>query len=156
MAQPTPMVSLNGVAGDITILGDWVRALMNPAVLREKGGYLFKASFADRQAFFAVAPYVLDGQRSYHFAMQIEQDDAHTLIGVVDANGAFGFTFKPDQPEITTAYRLSCLATCRRFARVLIDAGYRGDGVLDDVTKGQLAGWGGHSAPDSLAALAAD
>jgi len=152
--RSTTSVTMNGVVGGLDRLAVWMNALMNPAMLREKGGYLFKASFAGSEVCLVVAPYVIDGQRSYHHAMRLAHEDALTLIGAVDANGAFSFFFKPDGPDLTLAYRQACREVCRRFAGLLLDAGYRGKGTLDDITQGMLAECGMSPPPGTLAELA--
>jgi len=148
-------VTMNDVVGALDQLAGWMNALGDPELLCEKGGYLFKASFSGPEVFVAVAPYVINGQRSYHHAMRLAHEDALTLIGSVDANGAFSFFFRPDSPDLTAAYRQACREVCGRFARLLLDAGYRGRGTLDDITQGMLAECGMNPPPETLTELAA-
>jgi len=147
-------VTMNDVAGGLNQLAGWMNALVDPALLCGKGGYLFKASFAGPEVFVAVAPYVINGQRSYHHAMRVAHEDALTLIGAVDANGTFSLFFRPGGRDLSEAYREACREVCGRFARLLLAAGYRGRGTLDDVTRGMLAECGMSPPPETMAELA--
>jgi len=143
-------VTLNGKRGGAA---DWIRALNDPNLLREKAGFLFKAGFDGDHLMLAVLPTMINGERSYHYNQHLEKEDAFTLLGDVNAEGVFTILFKPESREQAQANSEKYLEQFRRFAAFLIDGGYTGDGVLDEVTQGLLESLGLSPAPETLAGL---
>jgi len=153
MPESIAYVTLNGKTGNPSVAKEWIRALNDPRILKEKAGFVFKASFAGDHLMLAAAPFLIDGQRSYHFNMHLQHEDAFTLIGDVSAAGVFNLLFKPESREFADQNAAACLATLRRFADFLLSAGYRGAGELDEVTQGVLERFGLSPAPRTLADL---
>lgn len=146
-------ITLNGKTGDPSAAAEWIRALNNEKILIEKSGFVFKASFDGGHLMLEVAPVMINGQRNYHFNMHLAKEDAFTLIGDVNAQGVFNILFKPESREQIAAQAGEFIAVFRRFAAFLRDSGYRGDGPLDEVTRGVLKSLGLRPPPSSLAEL---
>jgi hypothetical protein len=79
-------IVINGESGGISLAEDWIRALNDPRILQEKAGFLFKVFADEDQLMVAVAPALIHGERSYHYALRLEKAQAFfTLIGSVNA-----------------------------------------------------------------------
>jgi len=72
----------------------------------------------------------------------------------VDAKGVFTIAFKASSLKLGDDEKSRYLAVYRAFARLLLDQGYAGEGILDDVTQCVLAEIGRSPAPCTLAELA--
>ncbi len=154
MTANVTSVALNGKSGDPSLVSDWIRALNDERVVREKAGFLFKACFDAERLLLEVAPFLIHGERTYHYNMHLEKEDAYTLIGMVDAQGVFTLLFKAESPTLSTDQRESYERVYRRFAAFILEAGYAGKGLLDEVTKDLLVELGISPAPVTLAQLA--
>jgi len=146
-------ITLNGTAGGLSIAGGWMKALSSARILTEKAGYLFKASLDEDHLMLAVAPCLINGGRSWHYNMRLEQENALTLVGDVNAQGVFTILFKPENMEQVAAQSAEYILRFRRFARFFADAGYHGKGELDEVTQGVLLQLGLNPPPRTLAEL---
>ena len=144
-------ITLNGKRGGAT---DWIRALNDPNLVREKAGFLFKASFDGDHLMLAVLPTLISGERSYHYNQHLEKEDAFTLLGDVNAEGVFTILFNPESHEQVEADAEKYIKLFRRLAGFLIENGYTGDGALDEVTQDILKSLGLSPAPKTLAELA--
>ncbi len=143
-------VTLNGKTD---VAAGWIRALNDERIVQEKAGFLFKASFDGDHLMLAVAPTLINGERSWHYNMHLEKEDAFTLIGDVNAQGVFTILFKPESREQVAAQAGEYIVLFRRFAAFLIEGGYTGNGVLDEVTQGVLESLGLSPFPKTLAEL---
>ncbi len=143
-------VTLNGKTGDAS---GWIRALNDECIVREKAGFLFKASFDGDHLMLAAAPCLINGERTMHYNMHLKKEDALTLIGDVNAQGVFTILFKPDSRDQVSADAKIYIGRFRRFAAFLLQNGYTGDGLLDEVTQGILEELGLSLAPQTLAEL---
>lgn len=146
-------VTLNGKTGDASIAAAWIWALNDECIVREKAGFLFKASFDGDHLMLAVAPTLINGERSYHYNQHLEKEDAFTLIGDVNAQGVFTILFNPESREQVQANAEKHIDLFRRFAAFLFENGYTGGGVLDGVTQDVLKRLGLSPAPQTLAGL---
>lgn len=135
----------------ISLAGDWIHALNDVRLTAEKGGFLFKAAFDGERLMLAAVPALIHGERSYHYNLHVEKEDAFTLIGDVNAQGVFTILFKPESREAVTQYAAEYIGRFRKFAAFLNDAGYSGEGRLDEVTRGLLKDIGLSPAPEILA-----
>jgi len=143
-------VTFNGKVGDAS---GWIHALNDECIVREKAGFLFKASFDDDHLMLAVVPTLINGERSYHYNQHLEKEDVFTLIGDINAQGVFTILFNPESREQVAEQSEEYIERFRRLAAFLIESGYTGDGALDEVTQGVLETLGLSPAPASLAAL---
>ena len=146
-------VTLNGNSGDASIAAAWIRALNDERIVREKAGFLFKASLDGDHLMLAAAPCLISGERTMHYNMHLEKEDAFTLIGAVNAQGIFSILFNPESREQVAARAGEYVELFRRFAAFLIEGGYTGDGALDEVTQGLLEKLGLSPAPETLIEL---
>ena len=153
MTANVTSVILNGKSGDPSLVSDWIRALNDERVVQEKAGFLFKACFDADRLLLEVAPFFIHGERTYHYNMHLEKEDAYTLIGMVDAQGVFTLLFKPESPTLSADQREAYARVCRRFAAFMLEAGYTGKGLLDEITQSLLVELGVSPAPASLAEL---
>jgi len=144
-------VTFNSKTGDSSVAAEWIRALNDEQIIREKAGFLFKASFDGGHLMLAVEPWLINGERSRHYNMHLEKEDAFTLIGSIDAQGVFTMLFKPDSLEQFTAASARFIEVCRRFAGFLLENGYTNEGRLDEVTQGFLKEAGLSFPPQGLA-----
>ena len=149
----TGKITFNSATGAATLITPWIRALNNPRIVTEKAGFIFKAGFDGDHLMLAVAPTMINGERSYHYNQHLKKEDAFTLLGDVNAQGVFTILFKPENPEQIAADSKKYIVLFRRFAAFLIESGYTGDGALDEVTQGVLQELGLSPAPQTLADL---
>ncbi len=143
-------VTLNGKRGGAA---NWIRALNDPNLVREKAGFLFKASFDGDHLMLAAAPCLINGERTMHYNMHLKKEDAFTLVGDVNAQGVFTILFKPESREQVAADAEKYIGRFQRFAAFLLQNGYIGDGLLDEVTQDLLKELGLSPAPETLADL---
>jgi hypothetical protein len=146
-------ITLNDKTGDLSLAGDWIRALHDERIVRERAGFLFKASFDGDHLLLAVVPCLIHGERSYHYDQHLRIEDAFTLLGEVNATGVFTILFKPEKATLSAEDAQRTIETYRRFADFMLAAGYTGEGDLDEVTQDVLATLGLSPAPRTLAGL---
>jgi hypothetical protein len=146
-------VTLNGKSGDASVAAAWIQALNDECIVREKAGFLFKASLDGDHLMLAAAPCLINGERTMHYNMHLEKENVFTLIGAVNALGVFCFLFNPESREQVAAQADEYVELFRRFAAFLIEGGYTGDGALDEVTQGLLEKLGLSPAPKTLTDL---
>ncbi|VGO22192.1 hypothetical protein [Pontiella sulfatireligans] len=147
-------VTLNGKIGGSSIAAAWIRALNDPGIVREKAGFLFKASLDGDHLMLAAVPCLINGARSHHYDQHLEKEDAFTLLGAVNAGGVFTIMVKPDSNEQITAHAAEFIDVYRQFAALLLNQGYAGEGLLDEVTQGVLQAFGLNPLPSTLSELA--
>ena len=144
---------LNGKTGDRSIIRPWIDALNNPRIVTEKAGFLFKVSAKEERMELAVSPCLINGERLYHYDMHLEREDAYTLIGDVNAAGLFTILFKPESLPLGETQKAHYARSFRRFATLLLEQGYSGEGRLNEVTQAILSGLGLSPAPQTLEEL---
>ena len=130
-------IMLNGKAASAKDLALLAKALSTPAIVTEKGGYLFK-SRADRQSFhFGILPSFLNGQRTYHYDIDIGPGEFN-LIGSINANGSLTAVFKLDHAKIGHPLPEADIEEFRRqyaqLARFLIECGLPSSFPLDSIS----------------------
>lgn len=148
--MPISKVTLNGKSGGAA---DWIRALNDARIVQEKAGFLFKATLEGDHLMLAVLPCLINGERSYHYNQHLEKEDAFTLIGDINAQGVFTILFNPESREQSQTDSKKYIELFRQFAGFLLQQGYTGDGLLEDVTQGILQTLGLTPAPKTLAGL---
>ena len=146
-------VTLNGKSGDASIAQGLISALNDRRIVLEKAGFLIKASFDEDHLMLAVEPALINGERTMHYNMHLETENAFTLIGGLNAQGVFTILFKPDSLEQFRTEAPRFIEVCRRFAGFLLKNGYTGEGRLDEVTQRLLSDAGLSPAPQVLADL---
>jgi hypothetical protein len=146
-------ITFNGKRSGLSVATEWIRALNDPRVLQEKAGFLFKASFDGDCLMLAVAPTLINGERSYHYNLRLEKEDAFTLIGDVNAQGVFTILFKPESRAAVSQHATEYIGRFRSLAAFLKTTGYTGAGRLDEVTQDILRTLGLSPVPESLSDL---
>ncbi len=146
-------VTFNGVDGRCTVARPWIQALNDAKLVLEKAGFLFKAGLTGDRMLLAVEPCLIQGERRYHFNMHLAHEDAYTLIGSVNAQGEFTILFKPESPELSPGQCARYREVIGTFAAFLLDGGYTGEGLLDEVTQALLGAVGFDPVPDRLSGI---
>ncbi len=146
-------VTFNGKPGGPAVAAEWIGALNDARLTAEKGGFLFKAAFDSNHLALAAVPALIHGERSYHYNLPVEKEDAFTLIGDVNAQGVFTILFKPESLAAAVQQAAEYIERFRSFAAFLEAAGYTGAGQLDQVTQGVLKSLGVVHPPETLDAL---
>ncbi len=146
-------VTLNGKTGKTSIVKGFIHALNDERIVQEKAGFLFKASFEDDHLRLAVAPCMINGERSAHYKMPLEKEDKFTLIGDINARGMFTIMFKQESVEQVAADKEKYIELFRRFAAFFMENGYTGDGILEEVTVGVFEYFGLSNPPKTFAEL---
>ncbi len=148
-------VTLNGKTGKPSIARSFIEALNDERIIREKGGFLFKALAAGNRLVLGVTPCFIDGGRIYHYESHLPGEDEFTLIGSVTPDGTFDILFKPLSIELSPGDVRKYADTYVMFARFLLENGYSGQGMLDTVTVSMLREAElFHPVPEDLAGLA--
>jgi hypothetical protein len=146
-------LTFNGKTGNPSLAAPWVHALNQPQIVQEKAGFLFKASFEDTHLMLAVSPCIINGARAHHYDQHLDKEDAFTLIGFVGAQGVFTILIKPDSRTQAIKQSAEYIKVYRGFAKFLLESGYNGEGLLDEVTQGLLAKFDLNPAPQTLQEL---
>lgn len=155
MSRLSPSVVLNGRRAGAELLRQVALALADPDVLAERGGFLFKATLGEDTAWLDVVPCVMDGVRSYHYNMRMQEENDCTLTGAVNANGIFTIFFSPRSGGLSEDLLAGLRLAYGRMARLLMDNGYPGEGKLDWATLNLLEETGiCRTPPSSLRGLA--
>ncbi len=128
-------VTLNGKAGGHKVGRPWIEALNDPHILTEKAGFLFKAAVRGDHLFLAVVPVLIDGKRSYHYEQHLDNEDAFTLAGDVNASGVFTILFKPEKMPLSAEHARRYRHSINLFTEWLLAEGYSGKGLLSEVTQ---------------------
>lgn len=146
-------VIFNGIKGGFDVAKPWISALNNEALVLEKAGFLFKAGVQGDRLLLAVEPCLIQGERCYHFNMNLAHEDSYTLIGSVNAKGAFTILFRPESRELNAGQCARYRQVIGAVAGLLLGGGYTGEGLLDEVTQSLLEAVGFEPAPDRLSGV---
>ena len=71
-----------------------VKSLCDARIIREKGGFLFKSSFQDGHFHIGLLPYILEGERTYHYDISLSEECTYKLTGFINSN--MTMTILPD------------------------------------------------------------
>jgi hypothetical protein len=113
-----------------------VRALSDPAIATEKGGYLFKSHLDGDTLRIGILPCIVNGMRSYHYNIDIERT-RHVLIGTINPNGTATVLFRLNREEAKKKREADALEYRRQFAGLamsLVSRGFPPDFELDSIT----------------------
>jgi len=124
-------IILNGQSASGKILDQAMHALSDSSILVEKGGFLIKATLTDTVTWIDIVPCVINGNRTYHYDMQLEVETEFTLVGSVNANGIITLFFNPKQAPLSDHAVMEYGLAYTRLSQLLKDAGYTGEGILD-------------------------
>ena len=128
-------IIFNGTSGTPALIRPWVNALNDPRIVTEKAGFLFKALLYNDHIELAAQPCLINGERLYHYNLLLSTDDPCILIGDVNAAGIFTVLFKPNKGGLTDDQKKRCRNGLKTLAELLLLQGYKGEGLLCDVTR---------------------
>lgn len=146
-------VIFNGIKGGDSVAKPWISALNDEALVLEKAGFLFKAGVHGDRLLLAVEPCLIQGERCYHFNMNLAHEDSYTLIGAVNAKGEFTILFRPESRELNAGQCARYRQVIAAVAELLLGGGYVGEGLLDEVTQSLLRTVGFDPVPERLAGV---
>jgi hypothetical protein len=149
----TGRVTFNGKRGGLSVARPWINALNDARLTTEKGGFLFKVSFDGDHIMLAAVPTLICNERSYHYNLRLDREDLFTLFGDVNAHGVFTILFKPESLSQLHQQAETYVELFQRLALFFREAGYCGEGRLDEVTQETLTMLGVVPPPDRLDAL---
>ena len=130
-----------------------IKGLNDNKIRTEKGGYLFKAAMDEKYFYLGIKPAFLEGQRSYHYHIELPRKLEYFLTGSVNPEGIFSILFIPRSPELTGKEQYIYTNLYRAFAHNLLERGLEKPGHLDDVTPQlllSLGEWNTQKIPRSL------
>lgn len=132
-----PNVVLNGEVPSRRGLAQMARALADPAILTEKGGFLFRAAVLDEVLHVGMVPSFQDGQRNYHYDIPLPETRL-SLTGFVNPDGSLTVLFVvpgrlPD--ELTDADRRYARGLYARLAGFLLEAGVPSGTPVEETTR---------------------
>jgi len=116
-----------------------IAALSDRDMLVEKSGYLFNSSINGNCLCLGILPYFIDGERTYHYDIELPEIGKCILLGFINSNEALTLLFKPEKNTYTDSFLPGMAELFRdnyvRLARFLIENGFPADFQLDLVTK---------------------
>ena len=135
--MPTLKAIINGEQLSAKALDQFIRALSDPTILTEKGGYLFKSRLDGDMLRIGILPCILEGRRTYHYSIEIGAS-RFTLTGSFNANGTATILFRLNREALKTpigdADRIEFRRQFRGLIRFLIDNGFPSGYELDSIT----------------------
>ena len=119
-----------------------ITTLSDHDMLIIKSGYLFNSSISDNCLCLGLLPYFIDGQRTYHYDIDLSVKGKCILFGFINPNETISLLFKPRKdtyngtflPGIADIFSDNYI----RFARFLVENGFSGSFELDFSTKNLL------------------
>ncbi|MCG8571463.1 MAG: hypothetical protein MJB14_15115, partial [Spirochaetes bacterium] len=131
-------ITLNGKSSSEKEMKKIIPVLSNPAILTEKGGYLFKAIIHSDHIFLGLVPYMINNQRMNHYDLVIP-DDPYRLTGFINSNCSLTIIM-----EVSAEYNKIGLTELQKyhfarsyieFCEFLIHFGFNPDFELNIVTE---------------------
>ncbi len=147
---------MNGEKPSPGLLAQMAAALGDSAVLAAHGGFLLRAAWGKDEFHVGIVPVVVEGKRSYHFAMDFP-DAPVSLTGFVETDGRLSiFLARPGRAaELSSEERELGRSLYEHFARFLLEAGANPETELHELTQQALCEAGlVDSAPATLGELA--
>ncbi len=90
-------IVFNGVRESPGHLARIVASLGDPGLIVEKGGFIFKSLLCGDEFRFGVLPSFQDGERTYHY--NIDVGEGRTLTGFINPNATMTVIFNPSNEE---------------------------------------------------------
>lgn len=133
-----PNVTLNGAPIGAPELRAVVASLCDPPSIREKGGFLFKASLQEATVHLGVLPYFIGTERCYHYHIVLPGADPFRLTGFINSNLSMTLLVDADnrsaRERLTDEDKRAYVSRFRRFAEFLVGQGFDPDFAVDQVT----------------------
>ena len=131
---------VNGKTASGSEWAEIVRALSDPSIISEKGGYLFKSHIDGDTLRIGILPCLVNGMRTYHYNIDIERT-RYVLIGAFNPNGTATILFRLNREESkkkraadAAEYRLQLSS----LARALTSSGFPAEYELDAISAAAL------------------
>lgn len=116
-----------------------IPALSNRDILIEKSGYLFNSSISGNCLCIGILPYFIEGQRTYHYDIELPEQGKCVLRGFINSNATVALLFEPDSDTYDGAFLPGVADIFRdnyvRLARFLLENGFSEDFEFDFGTK---------------------
>ncbi len=119
-----------------------ISSISDRTTIIEKGGFLFKASFFCDEIHFGILPYVVGGERMWHYNIIMKREDAYRITGFINSN--YTITVIPDIAGKNIAKNFSAemksefSRRMRLLADILIRFGFDPNFKVDAITLGVL------------------
>lgn len=130
-------VILNGKKSNDNELEIMVKALSDPNIIAEKGGFLFKSRLSNKNLSLGVIPSFLNGQRQYHYNIEMNTDSL-TLVGSINPNMSITIMFKIDKKYSAEDFIVQHAEEYRQqyavLASFLTDFSFPASVILDDIS----------------------
>lgn len=127
-------INLNGQKAGRSLIKSMIKGLNDKKIRTEKGGYLFKACSNKTTLFLGILPEFNQGDRNYHYNIELPGDPEFFLTGSLNPEGVFSILFIPNEkklsPDSIEAYR----NIYRALAENLLAQGLDEPGELNMVT----------------------
>jgi hypothetical protein len=135
-----------------------ITSLSDQAVLQARGGFLVKTGHLDGTQYLELLPYVLEGERTYHYTMHLPDVVQYGLSGFINTNRTLTLipivTESYLQEGLSSEQKLQFREQYRLFSLVLVDHGFNSIFSLDTVTIQVLDQIGYPGEPATVADLA--
>jgi len=135
-------IILNATRASAGELKQMFRALEDPEILKEKGGYIFRTALAanptdseKRKLHFSIKPALLEGERTFHYDLILPESIRWILSGCINSTGEIQLLFKPESRPLTSEALKGYRKLYSSLASFFLNGGYQGEGVFDMVTQ---------------------
>ena len=128
-------IYINNKKADCNTIKAMIEAISNKTILTEKGGFLLKVTVLTDYIYIGIIPNFINGERTYHYDIEIGIENEFTLIGAINHQQIFTLLFKPINPILTSKAKEQYYTVYREFADFLFTNGYNNTGELDWITQ---------------------
>ena len=132
-------IILNGEEKSKKEIRQILKAVSNKKILKEKGGYVTKASIVNNHLFIGIIPAFIEGWKKYHYDIELEFEDQFSLIGSINADESMTIVFKLDKETykrgLSKNEQIKLRNNYIKYAHFFIDIGFSGDLKMDEPTK---------------------
>lgn len=127
-------INLNGEKAGRRLVKSMIKGLNDKAVRTAKGGFLFKASADEKTLYLGILPEFNQGERNYHYNINLPGDPEYFLTGSLNPEGVFSILFVPREKELSEESREAYRNLYKCFAETLLNLGLNRPGELNMVT----------------------
>ncbi|MBI9100562.1 MAG: hypothetical protein JEY91_18940 [Spirochaetaceae bacterium] len=116
------------------------KSVQNKKILKEKGGYLFNSSLKDSDFYIGIRPVIVEGERTHHYEIELDYEDAYKLTGFFNVDGTLGMLFKPpaSKHSITDEFKNQLKSSYEQTAEILVQNGFSEQVRFDWITQKML------------------
>ena len=128
-------IYINNKKANLNTIKAMIEAISNKTILTEKGGFLLKVTVLADQIYIGIIPNFINGERTYHYDIEIGVENEFTLIGAINNQQIFTLLFKPINPILSGKAKELYYTAYKEFADFLFTNGYKNIGELDWITQ---------------------